>query len=142
MRRRCPTCPGDQRSCHALTLCRRRFTPQMNAATQMPSVGAGLQESGGFSGDRQLLVRGYHSDCDRCTVGRDHPRDFRPYVVQLRIHSETEVAETVDHRSPECRVVLSDTGREAEHIEPTENCQVRAQVVLEPMDVHIERQLR
>ena len=75
-------------------------------------------------------------------VGRDHPRDLGACVVEFWIHLEAEAIETVHHRRPQRRVVLPDAGGEAEHIEPTEECQVRAEIVLEPMDVHLERQLR
>ena len=55
--------------------------------------------------------------------------------------TESEALESVHHRGSQCRVVLPDASCEAEQIEPAEEDRVRAEVVLEPMDVHLERQL-
>src|SRR5215207_3043682 len=106
------------------------------------SVGAGRQELCGLSSDRQFLVGGYHGDRDQSAVRRDHPRDLGAYVVELRFHLEPEAIKTLDHCSPHCRTVLTDTGGEAEYIEPTEEREVRADIVLEPMDIYLERELR
>ena len=106
------------------------------------SVGTRLQEFCGLSSDRQFLICGYHCDRDRCAVGRDHPRHCGSLAVQLRVHTEPEAIETLDHRSAQRRTVLTDTCGEAEYIEPTEEREVRADIVLEPMDIYLERELR
>ena len=63
------------------------------------------------------------------------------YGVQLRINQESEALESVQHSGSQRRIVFPDASREAQQIEPAEENRVRAEVVLEPMDVYLERQL-
>jgi hypothetical protein len=62
-------------------------------------------------------------------------------LVQLVIHGQTEPVQALDHGSPQGGVVLAHPGGEGEHIQPAENGQVRADVVLEPVHVHLESEL-
>src|SRR5829696_8245264 len=94
-----------------------------------------------LAGDGEFLISGNDGDLGGGAGRGDDPSGPGWRIVQHRVYDDAEPVQAVGDGGAQRGIVLPHTGGEGQHIKSTQDRQICTDIVLQPVHIHLERQL-